>query len=78
MTSVFGGDETQRTSSSYNIPEGNVILRVPMRLSDAGSITMTSTNTKKGKLFVTVASGFSSTLKQAGTFSGKRVLEDEE
>ena len=33
LTSVFGGDETTRTSSSYDIPEGSVVLRVPMKLA---------------------------------------------
>mmetsp|Transcript_7349 Transcript_7349/g.17675 ORF Transcript_7349/g.17675 Transcript_7349/m.17675 type:complete len:93 (-) Transcript_7349:146-424(-) len=75
LTSVFGGDETQRTSSSYDIPAGAVILRAPMMLSDAGSISMKQK--PAGKMFVSVASGFSTTLKVAGSFTGTKVLDVE-
>ena len=66
---------SQRTSSSYDIAPGAVILRAPMMLSDAGSISMKQK--PAGKMFVSVASGFSTTLKVAGSFTGTKVLDVE-
>lgn len=66
LQSVFGGEETERTSSSYSIPSGVCMLRAPLKISQLGSVRL-----DEGKLFSPVTTGWAAapTWKQAGTFT---------
>ena len=66
LQSVFGGDETTRTSSSWSIPSGPCMARAPIVLSDYGSVRL-----KDGTLFSPMQQGLSSSWKKAGSFKAK-------
>ena len=66
LTSVFGGDETALTSSSYNIPAGICMLRTEIKVSELGSVRLS-----EGTLFSPVKTGWQSSWKKAGAFTAK-------
>ena len=72
LQSVFGGEETERTSSSYRIPSGVCLLRAPLKISQLGSVRL-----EEGKIFSPVTTGWAAapTWKQAGTLTATPTLK---